>query len=240
MESRESVTDLNYEILPDDYTQYDLSFKIIVIGDSGVGKSSLTTKATKNIFEETYNATVGFEFFTFNIRINEKIVKLQIWDTCGQELYRSLITNFYRNSSLAIIVYAVNQKNSFENIEMWLRELRTHSNPDVKVFLIGNKIDLTNERVINTKEGQSFAKSNNLNKFIEASAKAGINAQQIFIEAARLLYDDYILYNPNDEDDISTSVKDKSSSFNSITKQKNEKEKEKEKKQKKQKKGGCC
>ena len=235
MESRESVTDLNYEILPDDYTQYDLSFKIIVIGDSGVGKSSLTTKATKNIFEETYNATVGFEFFTFNIRINEKIVKLQIWDTCGQELYRSLITNFYRNSSLAIIVYAVNQKNSFENIEMWLRELRTHSNPDVKVFLIGNKIDLTSERVINTKEGQSFSKSNKLNKFIEASAKSGINAQQIFIEAARLLYDDYMLYNGNDEDDTSTGIQDKSASFSYKAKQKNEKEKEK-----KPKKGGCC
>ena len=237
MESRESVTDLNYEILPDDYTQYDLSFKIIVIGDSGVGKSSLTTKATKNIFEETYNATVGFEFFTFNIRINEKIVKLQIWDTCGQELYRSLITNFYRNSSLAIIVYAVNQKNSFENIEMWLRELRTHSNPDAKVFLIGNKIDLTNQRVISTEEGQSFSKSNKLNKFIEASAKSGINAQQIFIEAARLLYDDYMLYNGNDEDDTSTGIQDKSASFSYKAKQKNEKEKEKEKKPKK---GGCC
>ena len=235
MESRESVTDLNYEILPDDYTQYDLSFKIIVIGDSGVGKSSLTTKATKNIFEEAYNATVGFEFFTFNIRINEKIVKLQIWDTCGQELYRSLITNFYRNSSLAIIVYAVNQKNSFENIEMWLRELRTHSNPDAKVFLIGNKIDLINQRVISTEEGQSFSKSNKLNKFIEASAKSGINAQQIFIEAARLLYDDYMLYNGNNEDDNSTGIQDKSASFSSIAKQKNEKEKEK-----KPKKGGCC
>ena len=235
MESRESVTDLNYEILPDDYTQYDLSFKIIVIGDSGVGKSSLTTKATKNIFEETYNATVGFEFFTFNIRINEKIVKLQIWDTCGQELYRSLITNFYRNSSLAIIVYAVNQKNSFENIEMWLRELRTHSNPDAKVFLIGNKIDLINQRVISTEEGQSFSKSNKLNKFIEASAKSGINAQQIFIEAARLLYDDYMLYNGNDEDDTSTGIQDKSASFSYKAKQKNEKEKEK-----KPKKGGCC
>ena len=235
MESRESVTDLNYEILPDDYTQYDLSFKIIVIGDSGVGKSSLTTKATKNIFEEAYNATVGFEFFTFNIRINEKIVKLQIWDTCGQELYRSLITNFYRNSSLAIIVYAVNQKNSFENIEMWLRELRTHSNPDAKVFLIGNKIDLINQRVISTEEGQSFSKSNKLNKFIEASAKSGINAQQIFIEAARLLYDDYMLYNGNDEDDTSTGIQDKSASFSYKAKQKNEKEKEK-----KPKKGGCC
>ena len=92
--------DFKYEILPDDFLQYDLSFKIIVIGDSGVGKSCLTNRATTNLFEDTYNATVGFEFLSFNVKIDEKVIKLQIWDTCGQELYRSLITNFYRNSSL--------------------------------------------------------------------------------------------------------------------------------------------
>ena len=76
--------DYKWELLPDDYTKYDLSFKLIVIGDSGVGKSCLTNKATKNIFEESYNATVGFEFFSFNVRMNGKVLKLQIWDTCGQ------------------------------------------------------------------------------------------------------------------------------------------------------------
>ena len=99
----------NYEILPDDYPKYDLSFKIIIIGDSGVGKSCLSVKATKNIFENNYLATVGFEFFAFNIRIDGKVVKLQIWDTCGQEIYRSLISSFYKNSSLAIIVYAIDE-----------------------------------------------------------------------------------------------------------------------------------
>jgi small GTP-binding protein len=101
--------DLSYQILPDDFTQYDLSFKLIVIGDSGVGKSCLTLKGTKNVFESNYNATVGFEFFSFNIKVNDKVIKLQIWDTCGQEIYRSLITNFYRNSSLAIMVYAIDK-----------------------------------------------------------------------------------------------------------------------------------
>ena len=105
--------DFKYEILPDDFLQYDLSFKIIVIGDSGVGKSCLTNRATTNLFEDAYSATVGFEFLSFNIKIEDKVIKLQIWDTCGQELYRSLITNFYRNSSLAIIVYAINSKDSF-------------------------------------------------------------------------------------------------------------------------------
>ena len=97
------------EVLPEDCPKYDLSFKVIVIGNSGVGKSCLSIKATKNIFENNYLATVGFEFFAFNVKLNDKIIKLQIWDTCGQEIYRSLITNFYRNSSLAFIVYAVDE-----------------------------------------------------------------------------------------------------------------------------------
>jgi small GTP-binding protein len=186
--------DFNYEILPDDFLQYDLSFKLIVIGDSGVGKSCLTNRATTNLFEDTYSATVGFEFVSFNVKINEKVVKLQIWDTCGQELYRSLITNFYRNSSLAIIVYAINSKDSFENIEMWLRELRTHSNPDAKVFLIGNKIDLENERKITREQGENFAKTNKLHLFLESSAKTGFNAKKVFIKAAKVLYDEHLKY----------------------------------------------
>ena len=191
---KESNTEFKYEILPEDQTNFDLSFKIIVIGDSGVGKSCLTNNAVKNIFDDAYNATVGFEFFTFNVKINDKIIKLQIWDTCGQELYRSLITNFYRNSSLAIMVYAINSKESFEDIEMWLRELRTHSNPDAKVFLIGNKIDLEPQRVIKKEQGEQFCKDNKLNLFMEASAKTGLNAQNIFIQAAKTLFDDYNKY----------------------------------------------
>ena len=101
------TADLKCEIVNEDFPQYDLSFKIIVIGDSGVGKSSLTPKAIKNYFEEFYNTTVGFEFFTLTLRIQDKLIKLQIWDTCGQEIYKSLISSFYRNSSLAMMVYSI-------------------------------------------------------------------------------------------------------------------------------------
>ncbi len=97
------------EVLPEDYNNYELSFKLIVIGDSGVGKSCLTMRATKNLFDDQYNATVGFEFFTFNLKLNDTVIKLQIWDTCGQEIYRSLISNFYRNSSLAFMVYSIDK-----------------------------------------------------------------------------------------------------------------------------------
>jgi Ras-related protein Rab-11A len=189
-----TIDDVQYEILPEDYSSFDLSFKLIVIGDSGVGKSCLTNNAIKNTFEETYNATVGFEFFTFNIKLNNKIVKLQIWDTCGQELYRSLITNFYRNTSLAIMVYSINSKDSFDNIEMWLRELRTHSNPDAKVFLIGNKVDLESEREVKTEQGEAYSKTNKCDLFMETSAKTGLNAQNVFIKAAKLLLDNFNQY----------------------------------------------
>ena len=187
--------------MPENYSKFDLSFKLIVIGDSSVGKSSLTTMATKNIFEESYSATIGFEFFTFNIKLNGKVIKLQIWDTCGQELYRSLITNFYRNSSLAIIVYNVTDRKSFENVDLWFKELRTHSNPNVKVFLIGNKNDLEDQRKVQTEEGEKYAEQYKINKFLETSAKSGFNAKKMFIEAAKILYDDYILYHKDSESD---------------------------------------
>ena len=233
MAARVSIEDINYEILPDDYTQYDLSFKIIVIGDSGVGKSCLTNQATRHIYDEKYNATIGFEFFTFNIKFKDKLVKLQIWDTCGQELYRSLITNFYRNTSLAIIVYAVDRKETFDDVETWLRELRTLSNPDTKVFLIANKIDLEDKRVIKKETGESYAKTNKLNKFMEASAKTGFNAQQIFIDAAKLLFEDYIKYHGNDFDESYESVQENTVSYKDRKKLLIEKKKSKNKKK-------CC
>ncbi len=225
----ESDENVKYEIMPDDYTQYDLSFKVIVIGDSGVGKSCLTNKATNNIFEENYNATVGFEFFTLNLKMFNKIIKLQIWDTCGQELYRSLITNFYRNSSLAIIVYAINSEPSFESIDMWLKELRTHSNPDAKVFLIGNKIDLEKDRKITKEKGEKLKELNNLDLFMEASAKSGINAQNIFVQAAKLLYQDYLKYQ-GDEQSVLTEESVKTMELST-------KRKEKDRKKNR---GGCC
>ena len=143
-----SADEITHEILPEDYPTYDLTFKIIVIGDSFVGKSCLTTKGTKNMFDESYNATVGFEFVTSNIKVVDKVCKMQIWDTCGQEVYRSLITNFYRNSSLAVLVYSIDNYESFENLDLWLKELKTHSNPDAKVFLIGNKVDLEEQYIL--------------------------------------------------------------------------------------------
>ena len=198
--------EFNMELLPEDFAQYDISFKIIVIGDSGVGKSCLTTQAVRNNFQEFYQATVGFEFLTFNLRINNNVVKLQIWDTCGQEVYKSLISNFYRNSSLALILYAINNRDSFKHAENWLNDLKNQSNPNVRVFLVGNKSDLENERVVTKEEAEQFKNEKKLDKFIETSAKTGENARSALLEAAKLLYKDYLkakqdLKNEGEEND---------------------------------------
>ena len=198
--------EFNIELLPEDFAQYDISFKIIVIGDSGVGKSCLTTQAVRNNFEEFYTATVGFEFLTFNMRINNNVLKLQIWDTCGQEVYKSLISNFYRNSSLALILYAINNRDSFQHAETWLNDLKNQANPNVRVFLVGNKSDLENERVVSKEEGEKFKDEKKLDRFFETSAKTGENARSALLEAAKLLYKDYLkakqsLANGEDQND---------------------------------------
>ena len=188
------LDDITYEVLSEEFSEYDLSFKIIVVGDSGVGKSCLTMKGTKNHFEDCYSPTVGFEFFTFNIRINDKNIKLQIWDTCGQEAYRSLITSFYRNASLAILVYSIDNQNSYNNIEAWLNEIKSQSNPDTKTFLVGNKLDLENQRRIPKDIAQHFCKDHGFNYFEETSARTGVNAQKVFINAAKELYLTHLEY----------------------------------------------
>ena len=189
--------DYKIEILPEDYPQYDLSFKLIFIGDSSVGKSCLTTKAVKNEFEDYYQATVGFEFMTFNLKINDKIIKLQIWDTCGQEIYKSLISNFYRNSSLAVLVYSIDSKESFIHVENWLNDLKSQANEDVRIILVGNKADLENERKVAREEGEKYKLDNNLDFFMETSAKTGKNARNVLIEASKILYNDYLKLEQN-------------------------------------------
>ncbi len=191
-----------YEILSEDYTNFDLSFKLIVIGDSGVGKSCLTNNAVKNTFEEAYNATVGFEFFTFNVKMCEKVIKLQIWDTCGQENYQSLITNFYRSSSLAILVYSIDKKETFLNLDLWLKELKLNNSPDTKLILVGNKLDLEEKREVKYEEGKKFADDFGFTDFFETSAKTGENIKDMFLKVGIILYEEHQKY--KDVDSIDT------------------------------------
>jgi small GTP-binding protein len=134
-----------------------------MIGDVAVGKSSLINRAIKRSFKSAYSPTLGFDYFSYYIKIKNKVLKLKLWDTGGQEIYQSLVTNFYRNSSFAFMVYAINNRDSFENIDTWLKEIKYKSNPDIKIFLIGNKCDLTEERKVTYAEGKTYC--NNYKKY---------------------------------------------------------------------------
>ena len=188
------MSEEDYKILSENFPCHDFNFKIIMIGDSGVGKSCLIMKATKNLFENFYSSTVGFEFYTFNILIKDKVIRLQIWDTCGQEMYRSLINGFYRSSSLAILVFSIDNNRSFEGLESWLNEIKEKGNPNIKIFLIGNKNDLEDIRTVSEEQATKFYKEHGIDLFLEASAKTGFNAQKIFVEAARALLEQNLSY----------------------------------------------
>jgi len=167
-----------------DFTNY----KIIIIGDSGVGKSSIIKRACKNKFDENYQATVGFEFLLLYFTVNDAKIKLQIWDTCGQEMYRSLVQGFYRNTSLAVLVYDISDKKTYEGLDIWLKDIRSRLNPEVPIFIAGNKYDLEDKREISFNDAKDFSTSNRTKFFTECSAKTGYNVENIFYEVAKYIY----------------------------------------------------
>ena len=147
--SRESTTtnysNLNNITLPIQQTQ-NLNYKIVLIGDISVGKTSISYRIKTGEFNAVSQPTLGFDYLSFYLKYKNKILKLEVWDTCGQEAYRSLIKSFFSNSSLAIIVYAIDDLNSFDSIEQWVRQCKNECGPETKFFLIGNKADLDGDK----------------------------------------------------------------------------------------------
>ena len=166
-----------------------INFKIIIVGDSGVGKSSILKRAVQNKFDGSYQATIGFEFLLMHFKVNDLKIKLQIWDTCGQEMYRSLVQGFYRNTSLALVVYDVNQKKTYDSLDIWIKDIRQHTEQELPIFIAGNKNDL--EKLVPTEEAKVFAMSNRTKNFTECSAKTGYIVKEIFFDAAKHLYKTY-------------------------------------------------
>ena len=163
----------------------DLKFKVIVVGNMNVGKSCLALRATEGMFKENLGSTVPLSICNFNVKINDMKISLQIWDTCGQEKYRALIKGYYTNSSLAIIVYSVTDKDSFDDVNVWYKLIKENIS-DCKIFLIANKVD-SPERIITTEEGNKCRKDFNFDLYMETSAKSGFNSQELFINAANIL-----------------------------------------------------
>jgi small GTP-binding protein len=174
------------EIIREKLPKYDLMYKIIVLGNIAVGKSCLALRATEGIFKENMRSTVPLSTYNFYVKINNTSINLQIWDTCGMEKYRALIKGYYVNTSLAIIVYSVTDKNSFEDVNVWYKLLKENIS-DCKIFLIANKVD-SPERVITTEEGNKCREDFNFDLYMETSAKSGFNANELFINAANILY----------------------------------------------------
>ncbi|XP_057462175.1 LOW QUALITY PROTEIN: ras-related protein RABA1c-like [Actinidia eriantha] len=166
---------------------YDYLFKLVLIGDSGVGKSNLLSRFTRNEFSLESKSTIGVEFATKSLNVDGKVIKAQIWDTAGQERYRAITSAYYRGAVGALLVYDVTRHSTFENVERWLKELRDHTDPNIVVMLIGNKSDLRHLVAVSTEDGKSFAERESL-FFMETSALEATNVDNAFSEILTQIY----------------------------------------------------
>jgi len=170
---------------PDD--EYDYLFKVVLIGDSGVGKSNLLSRFTRNEFNLESKSTIGVEFATRSIQVDGKVVKAQIWDTAGQERFRAITSAYYRGAVGALLVYDISKKPTFENVGRWLKELKDHADSNIVIMLVGNKSDLQHLRAVATDEGAKFSAGNTLS-FIETSALDATNVNEAFTRILTEIY----------------------------------------------------
>ena len=166
---------------------YDMIFKIVLIGDTSVGKTNILSKYLKGEFDPKSKSTVGVEFGVKNFKIENNIVKVQIWDTAGEERYRSITNAYYKGAKGSLLVYDITNKKSFENVEKWISDLKANADEDISMILLGNKTDLEDKRVVTTEEGKNKAEFYNLT-FMETSAFNGNNIQEAFNELITDIY----------------------------------------------------
>jgi len=161
----------------------DYLFKLLLIGDSGVGKSCLLLRFADDTYTESYISTIGVDFKIRTIELDGKTIKLQIWDTAGQERFRTITSSYYRGAHGIIVVYDVTDNESFNNVKQWLHEIDRYACENVNKLLVGNKSDLTAKRVVSTEQGKEFADSLGI-EFLETSAKTAQNVEQAFLTMA--------------------------------------------------------
>ena len=182
-------------------SSYDLLYKIIIIGDTCVGKSNILTRYLKNEFKENSKSTVGVELGSKFLKVNGIGAKVQIWDTAGQERYRSITSSYYKGSHGCFIVYDITSETSFDNVEKWYEQAQKEASKDISVILVGNKCDLENERKVPKEKGEDKAKSFRC-PFFETSALSKINIDDIFNEMVNNIYDRTGGIKNEDDDDI--------------------------------------
>lgn len=176
------------EVIKDDNTVPDLLFKAIIIGDAGVGKSCILHRAVTNEFKDEYEVTIGAEFSSLIVKIQGKTVKLQVWDTAGQENFRSMIRVFYKGSHAAFLVYDLTKRESFEKLTDWVSDVKENALPEVKIMLVGNRKDEEKNREVQEITAKEFMQKCQLVGFKETSAKTGEGVLDMFVEIAKMLY----------------------------------------------------
>lgn len=163
--------------------EYDYLFKLLLIGDSGVGKSCLLLRFADDTYTESYISTIGVDFKIRTIELDGKTIKLQIWDTAGQERFRTITSSYYRGAHGIIVVYDVTDQESFNNVKQWLQEIDRYASENVNKLLVGNKCDLTNKKVVDYSSAKEYADQLGI-PFLETSAKNATNVEQAFMTMA--------------------------------------------------------
>jgi len=163
---------------------YDYLFKLLLIGDSGVGKTCVLFRFSEDAFNSTFISTIGIDFKIRTIELDGKKIKLQIWDTAGQERFRTITTAYYRGAMGIMLVYDLTNEKSFENIKNWIRNIEEHAAPDVQKMILGNKCDMTEKRVVSRERGEQLALEYGI-RFMETSAKASQNVEEAFYILSR-------------------------------------------------------
>ena len=186
-------------------TKFNYLLKYVIIGDSGVGKSNILLRFINNTFTEEFRSTVGVEFAAKNIEINNNIYRVQVWDTAGQETFRSISRAYYKNSVCACVVYDISNYSTFESVQSWIEDCKSQSSKAILLILIGNKSDLNDIRQVTYDEGAKFAKSNNM-IFLETSAKTGDNIKKIFNKSVKQI-DQNIIDNKYDLENESYGIR---------------------------------
>lgn len=169
-------------------SEYDYLFKLLLIGDSGVGKSCLLLRFADDTYTESYISTIGVDFKIRTIELEGKTVKLQIWDTAGQERFRTITSSYYRGAHGIIVVYDVTDNDTFTNVKQWLQEIDRYASEGVNKLLVGNKSDLTSKKVVEYSVAKEFADQLNI-PFLETSAKNATNVEQAFLTMAKQIKD---------------------------------------------------
>ena len=171
-------------------SEYQYIFKLILIGNSGVGKSSILQRYMKQTFEESYKCTIGVDFLMKSLQIKGKTVKLQLWDTAGQEKYKSMVSSYYRGANVALVVFDITNHSSFDSLPIWIENYYKNGPEQKNIILIGNKKDMADQRQVTLEEVELFSETNNMIYF-ETSAKDGDNIEYVFTYAAEKLLDFY-------------------------------------------------